>query len=80
MNRVFATGGVMNGRSFRDREREALLHRSGLKAKEWFGKRLRDEWTRDRVIAELDKLPEKERELVRKELNRLSREYKVRKV
>lgn len=80
MARVFATGGVMNGRSFRDREREALLHRSCLKAKEWFGKRLRDEWTRDMVKAELEKLPEKEREIVRKELNRLNSEYQVRQV
>lgn len=80
MERVLVTGGRMAGRSFRERERLALIHRSKLRAKELFGKRLRNEITREEVIAELNAMAENARELVRAELNRLNNEYRVRKL
>lgn len=80
MERVLVTGGRMAGRSFRERERQALIHRSKLRAKALFDKRLRNEITREEVIAELNAMAENARELVRAELNRLNNEYRVRKL
>lgn len=67
----------MNGRTFGDRARQVAVHRAKLRAKDWFEKRLRDEWSREQVVTELEKLPEREREIVRQELNRLVKEYQV---
>lgn len=57
--------------------RQAQLYRANLRAKELFNKRKSGQFTREQVVEALEKLPDSMREQVRKELNRLIKEYQV---
>ena len=76
-----ATFGSQPGKTIAQRGAENFIYRAKLKAKDWFNKECQGKLTREEIRERLQGLDtEKERELVRAELNRLNREWKSRQV
>ena len=76
MNNIVISGGRRSGRTIAQRGAENFEYRAKLKAADWFRRECKGTMTREEVRKRLDVLTEKERELVRDELNRLNTEWK----
>jgi hypothetical protein len=76
MYKAVIAGGRRSGRTIAERGAENFLYRAKLKAADWFRRECAGKLTREQVRQRLADLPEKERDLVRAELNRLNTEWK----
>ncbi|MBY0416446.1 MAG: hypothetical protein K2W88_00085 [Pararheinheimera sp.] len=69
--------GSGRSKSIRDKHKDADEHRAKLKAQEWHRKRMAGIMTREEIKTKLEAMPEYQREVARKELNRLHTQYVV---